>query len=64
MLKECVEGGRECTTPRWHRRMKKDWWSEMIPLFLYASSCGSLSAVKYFIDCGYKPNIRYISNNL
>jgi len=44
--------------------MKKDWWSEMIPLFLYASSCGSLSAVKYFIDCGYKPNIRYISNNL
>jgi len=59
-LKECVDGAREGTTPDWHKDFQKDWWSKMIPYFLYACSCGSLNVVKYFAAKGYQPNVRYI----
>ena len=58
-LKTCVDKGREAIPPQWHRRLKTNWWSKMVPYFLYACSCGSLDAVKYFIDSGREPNIRY-----
>ena len=32
----------------------------MVPYFLYACSCGSLDTVKYLIDSGKEPNVRYI----
>ena len=55
-----IYGERECTTPRWHHNLKNDWWHKIVPYVLYASACGSLSAVKYFIACGQEPNIRYM----
>jgi len=57
-FKSCVDEGKKCTAPKWHRKLKKEWWSEVVPYFLYASSCGSLDAVKFFIESGQKPNIR------
>lgn len=59
-LKTCIDGGRVTTKPGWHRKLKSEWWSKVVPYFLYACSCGSLDAVKYFIDSGREPNIRYI----
>ena len=58
-LESCVDGGKKCTAPEWLRKLKKEWWDKMVPCFLHASSCGSLDVVKYFIDSGQKPNIRY-----
>ena len=49
------------TTPEWHRKLQSEWWSEVVPYFLYASSCGSLGAVKYFIASGKEPNVRYVN---
>lgn len=36
----------------------------MVPYFLLASSCGALDVVKYFIESGQKPNIRYLYNEI
>lgn len=45
----------------WELSLRNKWRSEVIPpLFLHASSCGSLTAVKYFINNGYEPNMRCI----
>lgn len=58
-LESCVDGGKICAAPQWLRQLKKEWWSKVVPCLLYASSCGSLDVVKYFIESGQKPNIRY-----
>lgn len=60
MLEGCIYGGRECTTPWWQRKLKEEWWNRVVPYFLYASACGSLSAVEYFIASGQEPTIRYL----
>ena len=59
-LKTCIDGGRVTTKPGWHRKLKSEWWSKVVPYFLYACSCGSLDTVKYLIDSGKEPNVRYI----
>ena len=59
-LEACVYGERECTMPRWHHNLKNKWCHKLVPYVLYASACGSLSAVKYFIASGQEPNIRYL----
>ena len=60
MLKTCIDGGKEATVPVWHRKLNAEWWKEMDKYMIYASSNGSLKAVKYFIDKGQKPHIRYM----
>ena len=55
-----VDGGRQATAPQWHRELMTEWPDKVVTFFLHASSCGSLGAVKYFIDGGLKPNLRYI----
>ena len=57
-LQTCVDERRK--DPRQQHQLKTEWWDKMVPCFLHASSCGSLDAVKYFIDSGKEPNIRYI----
>ena len=64
-LKTCVHGGREAKQretkpPLWLRKLKAEWGKKMASSFLYASSCGSLGAVKYLLANRQKPNIRYI----
>ena len=59
-LETRIYGERECTTPRWHHNLKNKWWHKIVPYVLYASACGSLSAVKYFIASGQEPTIRYL----
>ena len=63
-FKSCVDEGKKCTAPQWLRKLKKGWWSKVVPYFLLASSCGSLDVVKYFIESGQKPNIRYLYNEI
>ena len=58
-LDTCVDGGKNCAAPQWHRQLKKEWWSKVVPYLLYASSCGSLDAVKHFIASGQEPSVRY-----
>ena len=58
-LEFCVDGGKKCTAPQWLRKLKKEWWSKVVPCLLYASSCGSLDAVKHFIASGQEPSVRY-----
>ena len=59
VLQECIE--RPGLISTWEAELEAIWPSEVIPaLFCHAASCGSLAAVKYFIDCGYKANIRYL----
>ena len=48
------------TAPLWHRKLMTAWLSKVVPYLLHASSCGSLSAVEYFIENGQEPNIRYV----
>jgi len=44
----------------WQSALRDKWRSEVVPpLFCHASSCGSLIAVKYFIDDGYQPNMSH-----
>ena len=64
-LKTCVDGGREAKQretkpPLWLRTLKKEFGNKMIPYLLHASSCGSLSVIKYLLAIGQTPNIRYI----
>ena len=59
-----VDGGRQATAPQWHRKLMTEWPDKVATFFLHASSCGSLDTVKYFIDGGLKPNLRYICKNL
>ena len=59
-LKKYVDRGTNPIAPLWHHKLKTDWWSKVTPCFLYACSCGSLIAVKYFIDNGLEPTIWYI----
>lgn len=59
-LKNYVGRGTNPIAPLWHHKLKTDWWSKVTPCFLYAASCGSLVAVKYFIDNGLEPTIWYI----
>ena len=68
-LKTCVHGGREAKQretkpPLWLRKLKAEWGKKMASTFLYASSCGSLGAVKYLLGSRQKPNIRYIHSTL
>ena len=63
-FKSCVDEGKKCTAPQWLRKLKKGWWSKVVPYFLLASSCGALDVVKYFIESGQKPNIRYLYNEI
>lgn len=63
-LHACVDRGKNPIAPLWHHRLKTEWWSKVVTYFLYASSCGSLDIVKYFIDSGQKPNIRYVNWSL
>ena len=59
-LESCIDEGVVDTAPVWNRKLKANWWKEMVKYILYASSNGSMRAVKYFIDKGQKPHIRYI----
>ena len=59
-LEFCIDKGVVDTAPVWNTKLKAKWWKEMVKYILYASSNGSLRAVKYFIDKGKKPHIRYI----
>ena len=59
-LESCIDEGTVDTAPMWHRKLKAEWWKDMVNYIIYASSNGSLRAVKYFIDKGQKPHIRYI----
>ena len=46
---------------QWQSALRNKWRSEVVPpLFLHASFCGSLTAVKYFISNGYKPTMMYV----
>ena len=55
-----VDGGRQATAPQWHRELMTEWPDKVVTFFLHASSRGSLDTVKYFIDGGLEPNLRYI----
>ena len=57
-FKACVDEGRKPTAPLWQHRLKTEWWSKIVPHIIFASSSGSLGAVKYYIDSGQEPNIR------
>ena len=64
-LKTCVDGEREAKQretkpPLWLRRLKTEFGNKMIPYLLHASSCGSLSVIKYLLAIWLTPNIRYI----
>ena len=65
MFATYLDGGQEDTAPPWYRELMTAWLSKVGPYFLHASSYGSLSAVKYFIEWnGQDPNIRYTFSEL
>ena len=59
-LETCIDKGKVDPAPVWSRKLKTEWWKHMVKSIIYASSNGSLRAVKYFIDKGQKPHIRYL----
>ena len=60
-LEACIDKGVKDTAPVWSRKLKSEWWKDMVKYILHASSNGSLKAVKYFIGKGKQPDIRYIT---
>ena len=59
-LETCVNKGQKDTAPVWNRKRKAEWWGDLDKYVIYASTNGSLRAVKYFIDRGQIPHSRYV----